>query len=200
MPQASFTSGSAPSGSGPVPTRLPPEDEGLADFDSLLVSHQERIYFFIRSMVFNPEEARDVLQDVNAIIIRKRDRFESGTDFKSWAFAIARFECLNFLRRYKQRSSLSDQEDLVLYLSEGAETHVDRMSSWLAALTACRRRLTPENNSLVSLRYATRTPLEEIALRRGTTEGALKQKLFRIRTQLRKCVLKRLAETEESTE
>lgn len=180
--------------SGPetqAPTPEPADGTAAPPFEQLLVTHQNRIYFFIRSMVFNPDEARDVLQDVNAIIIRKHGQFIPGTDFKSWSFAIARFECMTYLRKYKSRSSAPANEQLLAYLSEGAESHSDRIDAWLEALGECRKLLATEGNELLDLRYQTRVPLEQIAIHWKTSEGALKQKLFRIRNQLKHCILKK---------
>ena len=182
------------SGSGPNNFSPDTGDHGsIQEFDSLLLSHQHRIYFFIRSMVFNPDDARDVLQDVNAIIIRKRDRFSQGTDFKSWSFAIARFECLAYLRRYQTKRSVPS-DGLLEHLAEGVETRADDIDVWLTALAECRKLLAEESNRLLEFRYQNRVPLEEIASLWKTTEGALKQKLFRVRNQLKKCVLNRFAE------
>jgi len=181
--------------SGPGSINSSSEDGGIHGFEALLVAHQHRIYFFIRSMVFNPEDARDLLQDVNAIIIRKRKRFAVGTDFKSWAFAIARFECLAYLRRYEMRRSAPLHAGLLEYLADGAEGCADDIDPWLEALAECRRLLPEESVELLTLRYQTRVPLEEIARLWKTTEGALKQKLFRVRNQLKACIMKRRSET-----
>ncbi len=179
--------------SEPGSPKTAPDGDGPGDFEALLISHQSRIYFFIRSMVFNPEEARDVLQDVNMIIFRKRSRFAAGTDFKSWAFAIARFECMNHIRKHNKNRSILMSDSFLAYLSEGAEERADEMDSWLGALAHCRKRLTPMANRILNLRYKSRVPLEEVAVQWSTTEGALKQLLFRARAQLRKCVLERLS-------
>ncbi|WP_052572717.1 sigma-70 family RNA polymerase sigma factor [Haloferula sp. BvORR071] len=180
---------------GQRPVTPPPDQAVTREFEALLIAHQHRIYFFIRAMVFNPDDARDVLQDVNALIIRKRERFAAGTDFKSWAFAIARFECLTYLRRYEARRKVPVDSGLLEHLAEGAEDRADDTDAWLEALAECRKLLPDEGAQLLQLRYQARVPLEEIATRWKTTEGALKQKLFRIRNQLKNCILKRRAES-----
>lgn len=182
--------------SGQSPVNPASDHAATREFEALLLSHQHRIYFFIRSMVFNPEDARDVLQDVNAVIIRKHERFTPGTDFKSWAFAIARFECLAWLRRYEARRATPVDSGLLEHLAEGAESRADDTDAWLAALAECRKLLPEESAQLLQLRYQAQVPLEEIAGRWKTTEGALKQKLFRIRNQLKDCILKRRAEAD----
>ncbi|MCW1913855.1 sigma-70 family RNA polymerase sigma factor [Luteolibacter sp. GHJ8] len=185
---------------GDGPLNPLPEDAAAHDFETLLISHQHRIYFFIRTMVFNPDDARDVLQDVNAVIIRKRGQFMPGSDFKSWSFAIARFECLTYLRRHEAKRAASASEEFLMHLAEGAETKADESEGWLEALAECRKLLPEESARLLQLRYQARVPLEEIAPRWQTTEGALKQKLFRIRAQLKNCILKRRSAAEGDKE
>lgn len=167
-------------------------------FEALLTHFQHRIYFFIRSMVFNPDDARDVLQDVNMIIVRKCTQFIPGTDFKSWAFAIARFECLNYLSRRKKTQWISLDSGVMPLLAEKAEERADDMDAWLLALAECRKALPEESARLLHLRYQQRVMLETVAEQWSTSVGALKQKLFRIRAQLKTCILKRTAGNESA--
>lgn len=168
-----------------------PGDSAAGDFEALLTEHQRRIYFFIRSMVFDPEDARDVLQDVNIVIVRKRDHFQPGTDFKSWAFAIARFECLTYLARRKRLQWTALESETLEHLAIKAEERAEDVETWLHALAECRRMLSPESSELLDLRYDKHEMLEAVAERWGTSVGALKQKLFRIRAFLKNCILKR---------
>lgn len=160
-------------------------------FEELIADHQKRIYFFIRSMVFQPEDAGDILQDVNLILLRKREKFTMGTDFKSWAFAIARFECLAYLSRRKKAVWQSMDTGLLESLADRAEERSDDVEPWLRALEECRRSLPDESARLLSLRYQHQVMLETIASQWQTSVGALKQKLLRIRIQLKNCILKR---------
>jgi RNA polymerase sigma-70 factor (ECF subfamily) len=162
-------------------------------FDGLLAEYQRRIYFFIRSMVFDPEDAKDLLQDVNMIILRKRSRFTPGTDFKSWSFAIARFECLVYLkRRKKNQEGIADfSEEVAARMADAAERRADDLAAWLGALDRCRRELPEDAVRLLDMRYTRRLPLGHLAADLETTEGALKQKLLRIRNRLRRCILAR---------
>ncbi len=65
-------------------TPVPRPREEQAAFDHLVAEHQQRIYFFIRSMVFNPDDARDTLQDVNIVLYRKKEAFEHGAVSKCY--------------------------------------------------------------------------------------------------------------------
>lgn len=161
-------------------------------FDELVAGHQNRILFFIRSMVYQPEDARDVLQDVNIILFRKRAQFVMGTNFTAWSFAIARFECLSYLARRKNMPWDAMDHGLIEKIADRAEERADDMEKWLHALEECRRRLPEESSRLLALRYEEKARLEMIAAGWSTSVGSLKQKLLRIRAQLRECILKRL--------
>lgn len=164
-----------------------------AAFNELVTEHQQRIYFFIRSMVFNPDDARDTLQDVNIVLYRKKDSYTHGTNFKAWAFTIARFECLSYLSRYKKTQWATLDTGLLETIADKAEDTAEDSEPWLAALRQCMQSLTPDAKKVIHSRYQAKIPLEVSAENEQTTVGALKQKLFRARNQLRECIIKRLS-------
>lgn len=161
-------------------------------FDRLVAEHQQRIYFFIRSMVFNPDDARDTLQDVNIVLYRKKDAYEHGTNFKAWAFTIARFECLSYLSRYKKNQWTTLDTGLLESLADKAEETADDVEPCLKALRKCMLSLDPDVQHLIRSRYQHSTPLDTTATQMHTSVGALKQKLFRARKQLKQCILRRM--------
>lgn len=64
------------------------------EFLQLLTSHQSRIYAYILSLVFDRTQADDLLQETNAVLWRKAEEFETGTNFVAWAFQIAYYEVM----------------------------------------------------------------------------------------------------------
>lgn len=143
-------------------------------------------------MIFNPDDARDTLQDVNIVLYRKKDSFVPGTNFKAWAFTVARFECLSYLSRYKKTQWATLDTGLLETIAEKADEKADEVEPWLGALRQCLATLSPEAQQIIHSRYQAKTPLDTTAKHRQTSVGALKQKLFRARNQLRECILKRL--------
>lgn len=143
-------------------------------------------------MVFSPEDARDVLQEVNIIMVRKRQSFVTGTNFKAWAFSIARFEGLAYLARHKRVQWCTLDSGLIDSLADAAEEKAEKVSAQALALEQCKKLLPEASLQLLEHRYERRTPLENLACAWKTTEGALKQKLFRIRARLKKCIEKKL--------
>jgi len=162
------------------------------DFDTLMLNHQTRLYAFIRSMIFNPQDARDALQDVNIILYRKKDSFTLGTNFKAWAFTIARFECLTYLARYKKKQWTTLDTGLIESLADEAETEPYEIAPRRRALQHCLSILPTESQSIIQAHYKQRTSIENSAQKSKLTATAFKQKLYRIRNRLRKCILTRL--------
>lgn len=162
------------------------------EYDRLVAQHQQKLYYFIRSMVYNAEDARDVLQDVNIVLFRKRTYYVQGTNFKAWAFAVARFECLNYLKKYKQMQRDVLESELIENIADKAESKADDTEHYLRALEECLPHLPEEHRELVDARYRARTGLQDIADSWDTTVGSLKQKLFRARANLKKCITGRI--------
>jgi len=143
-------------------------------------------------MIFNPADARDIQQDVNLILIRKKDNFEIGTNFKAWAFTIARFECLTYLNRYKKNQTCTLDPGILESLADIAEKDSNNMQPWLLALRKCVGALPDEAKKMLQARYEDKTPLETAAADLQTSITAFKQKLYRIRNNLKNCILERL--------
>ncbi len=57
-----------------------------------VVGWQPRLYAFALSLTGNPNEADDVLQNMNLVLLKKREAFRPDADFGAWALQIARLE------------------------------------------------------------------------------------------------------------
>ncbi|MCB1274951.1 hypothetical protein [Prosthecobacter sp.] len=66
------------------------------DFASQITGSQQRLYAYIRSLLDNSAAAWDVVQR------RKQVEFTQGTKFDAWAFTVARFQVLAWLRDRKR--------------------------------------------------------------------------------------------------
>ena len=66
-----------------------------------VVGWQPRLYAFVLSLTGNPNEADDVLQNTNLVLLKKREAFRPEADFAAWAMQIARFE----VQRLRERNA-----------------------------------------------------------------------------------------------
>jgi RNA polymerase sigma-70 factor (ECF subfamily) len=164
------------------------------EFEELLVACQRSLLGYIKSLVSNYHEAEDLLQRVNLILWQKRANFEAGSNFRAWAFTIARLEVLNQLRQQRrdQRVFSDRQNHESSPVFDPAEEVQDE--ALLGALKDCLERLPSRDQELLFVRYATDQPLKEYAENLSRSPGTLKARLFQIRESLRKSIEARLRE------
>ena len=58
------------------------------EFTRLLLENQKRIWGLVLSLVPRGSDADDVMQETCAVLWRKFDQFEAGTNFGAWALRI----------------------------------------------------------------------------------------------------------------
>lgn len=162
-------------------------------FLRLYVEHEEALRGFVRSLVPTLEDAREVMQQTAAVLWRK---FDESADFRPWAFGVAKFEALAFLRdRARDRHVFGDE---VLALLEAEATEAARSSEQEEqALEQCLQKLPAAQRELVETAYAPGVRMDELARSAGRTPMALYKSLHRIRMILADCVQLTLNQKEE---
>jgi RNA polymerase sigma-70 factor (ECF subfamily) len=78
----------------------------LAAFNRLVIAHQDRLYWWIFSMVKDEDLADDLAQSTFITAYEKLHTFRSGS-FRSWLFSIARNRSIDEFRRKKRHPSIS---------------------------------------------------------------------------------------------
>ena len=162
-------------------------------FLRLYVEHEEALRGFVRSLVPTLEDAREVMQQTAAVLWRK---FDDSADFRPWAFGVAKFEALAFLRdRARDRHVFGDE---VLALLEAEAMEAARSSELEErALEECLQKLPAAQRELVETAYAPGTRMDELARSAGRTPMALYKSLHRVRMTLADCVQLTLNQKEE---
>jgi len=143
-------------------------------FTSIIKKYQERLYWHIRRMVVDHDDANDVLQNVFIRVWNGLGNFREDAQLYTWLYRIATNESLTFLEQRKKRSavSLSDVES-GLSNKIKADKHFDANKlEWKLQLAI---QQLPEKQKLVFLlRYYDEMPYEEMSRTLETSEGALK--------------------------
>src|ERR1700752_509406 len=82
-------------------------------FTAIIRKYQEKLYWHIRRMVVEHEDANDVLQNVFIRVWNGLENFREESQLYTWLYRIATNETLTFLEQRKKRSavSLSDVEN-----------------------------------------------------------------------------------------
>ncbi len=72
--------------------------------ESLIKRHQSWIYNIVQRMVYVPEDAEDITQEILIKVITKLSTFESRSSFRTWLYRIVVNHVLNMKRsRAEQR-------------------------------------------------------------------------------------------------
>lgn len=143
-------------------------------FTALIKKYQEKLYWHLRRLVVDHEDANDVLQNVFIKVWNGLDSFREDSQLYTWLYRIATNEALSFLEQKKKRStvSLTDME-------EGLSNRIKSESNFDANKLEWRLQLAiqqlPEKQRVVfNLRYYEEMPYQEMSRILDTSEGALK--------------------------
>lgn len=154
----------------------------------LITRNQAALTGFLCSLLGNRTAGDEVLQETNLVLWQKREDFEVGTNFKAWAFKIARFQSLAFLKREKRRMEFTFDEEVLEKLSVEAESTFIVNDDREQALDTCLDKLPDEDRELIRDHYYSGQPMTDHAEQVGRSVGALRQVLYRIRNTLRLCI------------
>ena len=168
------------------------DPEQQQQFVVQLTEHQNRVYGYIFSMLGDHTRAADVLQETNLVLWRRSKEWSPGAPFLPWAFAVARFQILAFMRDRKRERCLLDTE-LVETLSGDVAAESTRLEESRDALRNCLTRLSEQNRELIQLRYYRGNSIGAIAEALQRSVEAIKVSLLRIRRSLHGCISKQLA-------
>jgi RNA polymerase sigma-70 factor, ECF subfamily len=81
-----------------------------AAYRTIIQRHNQRLYRLVRSILRDPVEAEDALQEVYLSAFAALGGFRGGASLSTWLTRIAMNEALGRLRRRKVMSSLDDEE------------------------------------------------------------------------------------------
>ena len=143
-------------------------------YNLLVRKHQEKIYYFVRRMVVDHDDADDVVQNVFIKVWNNLDSFRADSKFFTWLYRIAVNESLSFLKSKRLRSYLSlSSPEAMMVKALHDDTYFDgpeiqrRLSEAIIRL--------PKKQQLVfNMRYYDDLSYDEISEIVGTSVGALK--------------------------
>ena len=159
---------------------------------------QTHLYAFILMMVHNESDAEDLLQETSAILWERFDEFERGTNFKAWAFTIARNRACVFLRKNK-RSRLLFMDELYKEVPAVANQILDDQVHRVKALKQCISKLSPNDRQLLRMRYKENHVPKALSKITGRSLHGLYKSLTRIHSLLRDCIMRTLRHQEMSS-
>lgn len=164
-----------------------------AEFVGQITRSQRQLHSFILSMVWNPAEADDVLQETNLVLWEKVSEFNPDRPFLPWAMRFAQFQALAWIKR-RQRQRLVFDDDLARLLADEAVQEELTFEERREALATCLQKLPAEQRDLIARRYEPDSSVNALAAASGTTPKAVSDRLRRIRQTLLQCIQRTLGE------
>lgn len=143
-------------------------------FNLLVREYQKRVYWHVRKMVIDHDDADDITQEVFIKIHKHIDRFREDAQLYTWIYRIATNECLTFLQRKKRRFFLpiGDVEgELTAKLDSNSTLTGDEIQ---LKLQKALLKLPDKQRLVFNMKYFDDMSYEQISEITDTTVGALK--------------------------
>ena len=143
-------------------------------YTRIIKKYQEKLYWHIRRLVINHEDANDVLQNMFIKVWKGLDNFREDSQLYTWLYRIATNESLTFLQQQKKRRSVSLSDD-ESFLSNKLVADKDFDSNKLEwKLQLAIQKLPERQRTVFNLRYFSEMPYQEMSKVLETSEGSLK--------------------------
>ena len=143
-------------------------------FNEVIKIYTEPLYWQIRKMVIDHDDANDVLQNTFIKAWSSIENFRGDAKLSTWLYKIAINESITFINKEKQRNNVSlDDDDSFLINSLASDEWFDGDDLRLELQKAINS--LPEKQRLIfNMRYFDDMKYEDMSEILGTTVGALK--------------------------
>jgi RNA polymerase sigma factor (sigma-70 family) len=143
-------------------------------FNQLVRTYQQRLYWHIRKIVIDHDDANDVIQNVFIKVWKHLDGFKEESGLYTWLYRIATNEALSFLRK-KKKNIFVRMDDVIHEVSETLD--YDPLFSGDAIQRKLQQAILklPEQQRIIfNMKYYDEMKYEEISQILGVTVGGLK--------------------------
>jgi RNA polymerase sigma factor (sigma-70 family) len=150
-----------------------PASRNLA-FNQLVRKYQQKVYWHVRKMVIDHDDADDLTQDVFVKVWKNLDNFRQDAQLFTWIYRIATNQCLSFLQSKRRKFFLPLNDvgaELAAKLEADPAVAGDEIELKLQRAIL---RLPDKQRLVFNLRYYDEMPYEQMAEVTGTSVGALK--------------------------
>ena len=143
-------------------------------YTAIIKKYQEKLYWHIRRMVVDHDDANDVMQNVFIRVWKGLGNFREDSQLYTWLYRIATNESLTFIEQQKKRTSvsLSDVESGLSNKIKADEGFDGKKLEWKLQLAI--QQLPEKQRAVFNLRYYDEMPYAEMSQVLETSEGSLK--------------------------
>lgn len=166
------------------------------------IHDRHRLGAFVGGLLRDAHAAEDLIQEV---WVRLAAEIEKGTAIENqpaWCRGVARNLILKHWRKQQTTKVVADSEVMEAFLAQVetafSEVDQDADDEWQRrqqALDDCVATLPEKSRRMLSLRYAGRQSVEEVARATGQSFDAVTKSLYRLRQALADCVERKLSQS-----
>lgn len=153
-------------------------------WQQLISRYQSVLYYYGLRLMGNPDDARDLLQDVCMVLCRNLAQFRGDSSFKTWLFGIANYRAMDMLRKRKPSQDLDDMPELY---HEDEQSHEQQLygSQTQKLVQQKLKTLAPEQRLVVELRFYQQFTFDEIAEQLALSSNTVKSRFYAALDKLR---------------
>jgi len=152
---------------------------------------QPALMGFCAASIGNHEDSRDVFQKVCLVLWKKFGEWNPEIPFQRWAFAVARFEVLAYVRD-KGRERVLFDSDVAQAMAGTCQPLLEPQFERAEAMEHCLSKLAPKHREALTAHYVNGYNLKEIAAFQKKSLSAVKVSMMRLRRSLSECIENRL--------
>ena len=167
------------------------KEDRLELYTLMYSKYENQLYSFISSLLGNPADTADLLQETARKIWKEFDRYDEDKPFLPWACTLARYEVLSFWKTQKTRRKYFSAE-IIEELAADWEARVETRDTEILALEQCIEKLDVKDRRLLNGRYSSTKSLKVLAEELQTTPNSLYKRLQKMRDILFNCISRKL--------
>lgn len=161
------------------------------EFVRLFVRHERHLYAYLLTVLGNPADAEDVLQQTSIVLWEKFEEFSADGDFMAWGIKTAYYTAKNFLRK-NSRSRVTFSQPMFEAVAGRAASSGAEVNAVHEALETCLDGLPDADRELIQQRYEMEASVSSISESIGRSIHAVYRALSRIHVTLFDCVSSQL--------
>jgi len=174
--------------------RLAVENGDQKAYAELLQRYRESVYYTMMKMCNNKDDAEDLTIEAFGRAFKKLDQYSPDYAFSTWLFKIASNNAIDFIRRKKQKQSISidnkmDDSDTYDHSANIRSATLDPEENFIRkqkieSVRVLVDNLKPKYREMIELFYFQEMSHEEISKKLNLPIGTIKAQLFRARELL----------------
>ncbi len=169
-------------------------------FETLIQSHQKKVYNIALRMTKNPDDAQELSQDAFVRAFTSISKFRGDSKFSTWMYRITVNVCTDFLRKRNKTISLSieqgaavgeDERPLQIEEDGPGPSELSEKKQLKELVRDAMDSLSDEHREVLVLRDLMDMPYKDIANTLNVNEGTIKSRINRARESLKKIITQR---------